>query len=61
MGRKFGPIGNSELIAFKPSDKQYEELAHIKVSDTPTLASPVIAGKRVFIKDKDTLALWTIN
>ncbi|GAI36480.1 unnamed protein product, partial [marine sediment metagenome] len=43
---------NSELIAFKPSGKEYAELARIKVSDTPTYAQPVIAGNRVFIKDK---------
>jgi outer membrane protein assembly factor BamB len=54
-------LGNSELIAFKPSDKQYEELARIKVSDTPTYAHPVIAGKRVFVKDRDVLTMWTIE
>jgi outer membrane protein assembly factor BamB len=54
-------LGNSELIAFKPSDKQYEELARIKVSDTPTYAHPVIAGKRVFVKDRDGLTMWTIE
>ncbi len=53
--------GNSELIAFKPGDKQYEELARIKVSDTPTYAHPVIAGKRVFVKDQETLAMWTME
>jgi outer membrane protein assembly factor BamB len=52
---------NSELIAFKPSDKQYEELARIKVSDTPTYAHPVIAGKSVFVKDADAVTMWTIE
>ncbi|MHC4404782.1 MAG: PQQ-binding-like beta-propeller repeat protein, partial [Planctomycetota bacterium] len=32
----------SELIAFKPADSEYQELAVIKVSDTPTYAHPVI-------------------
>ncbi|MCR4412460.1 MAG: PQQ-like beta-propeller repeat protein [Thermoguttaceae bacterium] len=50
--------GNSELIAFRPSDKQYEELARIKVAETPTYAHPVIAGNRVFIKDKDAVTLF---
>ncbi|MHB8520065.1 MAG: PQQ-binding-like beta-propeller repeat protein [Limisphaerales bacterium] len=53
--------GNSELIAFKPSGKQYEELAKIKVADTPTYAHPLIAGNKVFVKDKETLTLWTIE
>jgi outer membrane protein assembly factor BamB len=51
----------SELIAFKPSGKEYAELARIKVADTPTYAHPVIAGKRVFVKDQETLAMWTIE
>jgi outer membrane protein assembly factor BamB len=49
------------LIVFKPGDKQYEELARYKVSDTPIYAHPVIAGNRIFIKDKDALTLWTIE
>ena len=53
--------GKAELIAFKPSDKQYEELARIKVSDTPVYAHPVIAGNRVFVRDQDTVTLWTIE
>ena len=48
------------LIVFKPSDKQFEELARIKVSDTSIYAHPIIAGNRIFIKDKESLALWTI-
>ena len=52
---------NSELIAFKPSDKEYAELAHIKAADTPVYAHPVIAGKRIFVKDQDALALWTLE
>jgi outer membrane protein assembly factor BamB len=51
----------SELIAFKPSDKSYDELAKIKVAETPTYAHPVIAGNRIFVKDQDTVAMWTIE
>lgn len=51
----------SQLIAFEPSDKAYSELASIKVADTQTYAYPVIAGHRVFIKDGDSLILWTIE
>jgi len=51
----------SELIVFKPGDKQYEELARIKVSDTPTYAQPVISGKMIFVKDRDAVTMWTIE
>ncbi|MBN2131624.1 MAG: PQQ-like beta-propeller repeat protein [Sedimentisphaerales bacterium] len=52
---------NSELIVFKPSSEQYTELAKIKVADTPTYAHPVIAGKRIYVKDQETLAMLVIE
>jgi outer membrane protein assembly factor BamB len=51
---------NAELIVFKPSDKEYAEQARIKVSDTAIYAHPVIAGNRVFIKDQETVTMFTI-
>lgn len=50
----------SELIAFEPSAEGYEELAKIKVAETETYAHPVIAGNRVFVKDQNSLTLWTL-
>jgi outer membrane protein assembly factor BamB len=52
---------NSELIVFQPSDKEFKELARYKVADSPTYAYPVVSGRRVFIKDQDSLVLWTIE
>ncbi len=52
---------SSDLIVIKPIDKEYAELARIKVSDTAIYAHPVLAGNRVFIKDEDSLSLWTIE
>ena len=52
---------DSNLLAFKPNDKAYEELAKIKVSDNETWAVPIVTGKRVFVKDKDSLILWTFE
>jgi len=52
---------DSQLIAFKPSDKGYEELAKYKVADSPTWAVPIFAGNRVFVKDRDSLILWTME
>lgn len=49
------------LIVIKPSTEKYEELARIKVSDTPIYAHPIIVGNRIFIKDANTLTLWTLN
>ena len=52
---------NSELIAFKPANKAYEELARIKVSDTPVYATPVVAGNRIFVKDQESVSLLTLE
>ena len=71
-GRGFGAVldagsvilalpSDSELIAFKPSDKGYAELARIKVADKATYAHPVVAGNNVFVRDEDTVTMWTIK
>ena len=56
-----GLTPSSELIAFQPTDKGYHELARIKVADTPTYASPVPSGNRLFVKDQDAVTLWAVQ
>jgi hypothetical protein len=31
------------------------------VANSATWAPPVISGNRIFVKDIDTLSLWTLN
>jgi outer membrane protein assembly factor BamB len=50
-----------QLIVFAPSDKEFKQLASYKVSETQTHAYPVASGNRIFIKDKDSVVLWTID
>lgn len=50
-----------ELVAFPPSGDEFRELARYRVSNTRTYAYPVISGNRVFIKDQDSLILWTFD
>jgi outer membrane protein assembly factor BamB len=68
----FGPIvsagscllalpSSGELIVFKPSDKEYSELARIKIAATATYAHPVIAGNRIYSRDQESVTLWTID
>jgi outer membrane protein assembly factor BamB len=52
---------SSELIVFKSDGKEYSEVAKYKVSETPIYAHPVIAGNRIFIKDQETVAMWTVE
>jgi len=51
----------SELIAFQADPKAYSELARIKVAASPTHAYPVVSGNRIFIKDQDSVTLWTVE
>lgn len=52
---------DSELVVFKPDAKAYTEIAHYKVADTETYAHPVVSGKRVFVKDKESIAMWMVE
>jgi outer membrane protein assembly factor BamB len=61
-----GPVllaltSKGQLTVFEPSETQYTELASLKVSDKQTYAYPVMAPGRLFVKDQDSVTLWTIN
>jgi outer membrane protein assembly factor BamB len=52
---------DSNLVAFKPDKDEFKEVAKYKVADTPTWAMPIITGKRIYVKDRDSLTLWTFE
>jgi outer membrane protein assembly factor BamB len=51
---------NGELSVYLPSDKQYTELARYKVGEPEIWAHPVVAGKSIFIRDKESITLWEV-
>jgi outer membrane protein assembly factor BamB len=53
------PPGN--LIAFEPSDKEFKQLATYKVAEGDPTAYPVLTGNQIFVKDKDSVTLWTVD
>jgi outer membrane protein assembly factor BamB len=57
----FALTPNGQLIAFEPTDKEFKQIAKYKVADGDTYAYPVISGNRIFIKDKDSLTLLSIE
>jgi hypothetical protein len=57
----FALTPGSDLIVLEPSERAFTELARIKVAATPTYAYPVLSGNRLFIKDQDSIALFTIQ
>jgi outer membrane protein assembly factor BamB len=52
---------SSELIVFEPSEKEFKKVASYKVAGSPTYAYPVISGNRVYVKDKDSVILWSMD
>ena len=48
-----------DMVAYKPSDTEYSELARYKVADKEAWAHPIVAGRRLFVRDEDSVALWT--
>ena len=55
----FSLESDGELVIFRASTSAFEVLHRYRVSANATWAPPVISGRRVFIKDVDTLSLWT--
>jgi outer membrane protein assembly factor BamB len=51
----------SNLVVFKPDGKAYSQLALIKVSDNSVYAHPILSGNRIFIKDNDSLVLYSVK
>jgi outer membrane protein assembly factor BamB len=50
-----------ELVVFKPSGDAYTELARYKVAEGGTYAYPVAVENKIYIKDQNDLALWTVD
>lgn len=51
----------SDLLVIEPSDAKYTELARYKVAQEQVYAYPIVAGNRIYVKDKDSLTLWTLE
>ncbi len=52
---------NAQLIVFAPSGQGFEQLASYKVAENETYAHPIAAGNGFYIKDQDSVTLWTIE
>ena len=49
-----------DLVVFKPGDKAFEQMAKYPVGKS-TYAYPVASGNRIFIKDANSVTLWTVG
>jgi len=50
-----------EMTVIQPDDKEFKAIATYKISDGETFAHPVLAGNRIYIKDKDSLKLMSVE
>jgi hypothetical protein len=56
-----GLTQKSQLSVIQPDGKEFKEVKSIKVAEKDTFAHPVVSGNRVFVRDVDSLTLWTIE
>jgi outer membrane protein assembly factor BamB len=58
----FALTPGAELIVFESSDKEFTQIAKYKLAGSSnTYAYPIVAGSRLYVKDHDSVALWTIE
>ena len=51
----------SELLVLKPQGDAVQTLARYQVADTPTWAHPALVGNTILIKDRTSVAAWTVE
>jgi outer membrane protein assembly factor BamB len=56
-----GITPDSGLVVIEPTAKAYNELARIKVADSQVFAHLIVAGNRLFVKDRDSVAMFTVE
>jgi outer membrane protein assembly factor BamB len=52
---------NSELAVLEPGNSGVKEIAKFKIAGSEVWSYPIFSGNRVYIKDSDSLTLWTIE
>lgn len=52
---------NGQLVVLEPSRTGLKALATYRVAAGQTHAYPIASGNRVFIKDGESVTLWTVN
>ena len=57
----FALEADAELVVARANPKQFEILKRYTVATSATWAQPVLSGQRVFVKDVNSITLWTLN
>ncbi len=57
----FALTPSAQLVVFEPTNKEFKQLASYKVADRQTHAYPIVTEKGIYVKDSDSLTLWTLE
>ena len=57
----FSLEADAELVVVASSRAGFEPVQRYEVATSATWAEPTLAGNRVFVKDVDSLTLWTVE
>jgi len=57
----FSLEADAELVVLSSSRDGFEPVQRYVVANSPTWAQPALAGNRLFVKDADSLTLWTVD
>lgn len=49
---------DAELIVLKANPQRFQPIRTYRVADSATWAQPLVSGRRIFVKDTRSLALW---
>jgi outer membrane protein assembly factor BamB len=49
------------LLVCEPNAKKFAKVASYKVAESDTYAYPVASGNRIYVKDLDSVTLWTVE
>jgi hypothetical protein len=52
---------NGQLTVYAPDGGAFQKLASYKVADDGTYAYPIAAGNRIYVKDRNSVTLWTVE
>jgi outer membrane protein assembly factor BamB len=52
---------DAELVIARPNPASFEVVRRYTVAESPTWAMPIVDGNRIFVKDVETLTLWTVS
>jgi outer membrane protein assembly factor BamB len=52
---------SGQLIVFEPNATEFKQVASYKVAPEATYGYPILTGNRIYIKDRNSLTMWTVE